>query len=160
MELGINAKSEARIASSIKYALIIVSYNGNTCVMYENLVKFVIDLLDVSSELIEDQIINLKAKQEIFIEEQDKEKWIFLAVFYKCEQNIAEKIKLLNNTDNIKKIKKFNKELEVIEKEQDIILSEKQKEAIKSVNENNVCVITGGPRNRKNYNYKIYNRNL
>ena len=40
----------------------------------------------------------------------------------------------------------------------DIKLSEKQKEAIEMVNNNNVCIITGGPRNRKNYNNKIYNR--
>ena len=101
--------------------------------------------MDVSSELIEDQIINLKTKQEIFVKEDEGENWVYLSTFYICEQNIAEKIKSLDKSENIKKIKKFSKELENIEQEQSIILSEKQKEAIKAVNDNNVCVITGGP---------------
>ena len=40
------------------------------------------------------------------------------------------------------------KELEKAEQDEDIILSEEQREAIKAVNDNNVCIITGGPRNR------------
>ena len=46
---------------------------------------------------------------------------------------------------NIKKINKIEKELKKVEKETNIELSEKQKEAIYVINENNVCVITGGP---------------
>jgi len=37
------------------------------------------------------------------------------------------------------------KELEKIEKTSNIELSEKQKEALKAVNDNNVCIVTGGP---------------
>lgn len=51
----------------------------------------------------------------------------------------------LDETKNIKKVNNFNSELEKAEKKQDIILSEEQKEAVKAVNDNNVCVITGGP---------------
>ena len=42
-------------------------------------------------------------------------------------------------------IKTLKKDLEKIEKNIDIELSEKQKEAIESINDNNVCIITGGP---------------
>ena len=67
--------------------------------------------------------------------------------FYIAEKNIADKLMTLNETKNIKKVKNFKIELEKAEKKQDIILSEEQKEAIKAVNDNNVCIITGGPRN-------------
>ena len=46
---------------------------------------------------------------------------------------------------NAKKIENIKSELQKIEKKSKIELSEKQKEAIKAINENNVTVITGGP---------------
>ena len=111
----------------------------------ENLIKFVSDLLDIPEEYIEEQIINLKAKQEIFVEKQENNEWIYLDVFFKCEQNIAKKLLALNESKNIKGVKNLNKELEKIEKKENIELSKEQKEALNAVNENNVCVITGGP---------------
>ena len=80
--------------------------------------------------------------------------------FYLAEKNIAEKLIALDNSRNIKEIKTFKTELKKIEKDEEIILSEEQKEAIKAVNDNNVCIITGGPRNRKNNNNKIHNKNV
>ena len=50
MDLGIDETSTARIQSAIKYSLVLASYNGNTCVEYSNLIRFIIDLLDVSTE--------------------------------------------------------------------------------------------------------------
>ena len=145
MDLGIAKENSKRIESSIKYSLIIASHNGNSCVMYENLVKFVSDLLDIGQAQIEEEIINLKAKQEIYLEERENNEWVYLANFYIAEKNIAEKLISLGKTKNIKKIKSFKVELEKSESKQDIILSEEQKEAVIAVNDNNVCIITGGP---------------
>lgn len=153
MDLGLPYNSEKRIESGIKYSIILTSYNGNTCVAKENLIQFVINLLEVSKEEIEDGLINLNATKQIIIEKQEEEEWIYLYPFYKAELNISEKIKALLVAENNKKIKNFEKELKKQEEKLDIELSEKQKEAVKCVNENNVCIITGGPRNRKNYHY-------
>ena len=62
-----------------------------------------------------------------------------------AEKNVAEKLIKLDQCKNIKKIDKFKKELELFEKKSNIELSEKQKEAIKKINDHNICVITGGP---------------
>ncbi len=145
MDLGLSDINDERIKSGIKYSLVLASYNGNTCVVKENLISFVKDLLDVEEEYIEEQLINLKVKQEIFIEKQEKNEWVYLDIFFKCEQNIADKIVALNKSKNIKEIKNLDKELEKIEKKEDIKLSKEQKDAIYAVNDNNVCVITGGP---------------
>lgn len=145
MDLGINRENPKRIASSIKYALIIASHNGHSCVIYENLVSFVSDLLEIKENQIEEEIINLKAKEEIYLEEIEDKEWVYLNNFYIAEKNIAEKLLALDKTNNIKKIKSFNTELEKIESRQDIMLSKEQREAVKSVNDNNVCIITGGP---------------
>ena len=145
MDLGLSDINDERIKSGIKYSLVLASYNGNTCVIKENLISFVRDLLGVEEEYIEEQLINLKAKQEIFIEKQDKNEWVYLDTFFKCEQNIADKIVALDKSKNIKGIKNLDKELERIEKKEEIELSKEQKDAISAVNDNNVCVITGGP---------------
>lgn len=145
MDLGISKDNSKRIESSIKYSLIIASHNGNSCVMYENLVKFASDLLDAKQSQIEEEIINLKAKEEIYLEEREQKEWVYLANFYMAEKNIANKLIAIDKTKNIKKIKNFKLELEKAESKQDIILSEEQKEAISAVNDNNICIITGGP---------------
>ena len=54
---------------------------------------------------------------------------------------------LLNKAQNVKHISKIDKELKLLEKKADIILSDKQIEAVKQINDNNVCVITGRTRN-------------
>ena len=48
--MGMEYNNEKRIASGIKYSLILVSYNGNTCVVKNNLVDFVSNLLKVDRE--------------------------------------------------------------------------------------------------------------
>ena len=66
-------------------------------------------------------------------------------MYKRQEKNIAEKLIELRNYTNINAVENLDKKLKKIEKEQKIELSDKQKEAVKLVNDNNVCVITGGP---------------
>lgn len=146
LDIGIALDNTKRVKSGIKYSLIRVSYNGHTCAKKENLIVFVEELLNVSSQNIENCLIDLNVNKEIVIEKQDDEtEVVYLYPFYKAEMNIAQKVISLNQAENTKEIKKLKKELAKIEKEEDIELSDKQKEAIEAVNENNVCIITGGP---------------
>jgi len=144
IDLGVSQNDLKRIESAIKYSLVISSNNGNTCVLKSNLIQFVVNLLDVSSEDVEDGMINLKAQNKIYIESRNEE-WVYLNTFYICEKNIAEKLITLKNYKNVKEIKSFEKKFKNIEKNANIYLSEMQKEALQAVNDNNVCVITGGP---------------
>ncbi len=146
MDIGINADNVKRIRSGIKYSLIKISYNGHVCVKKEHLITFVQELLNVSYENIEDALINLNVENEIVLEKQDEGiELVYLYPFYKAELNIAQKIIELNEYKNEKEIKRFKEVLKKIEKEASIELSEEQKQAIIAVNENNVCIITGGP---------------
>ncbi len=145
LDLGMEYTNPQRISNGIKYALTIITYNGHTCVQEQNLIDFMKNLLDIPENLIQAELVNLKAKEEIVIEEIDNQKWIFLYPYYKAEKNVAEKLLVLDNAKNIKEISKIEKEIKLLQKESDIELSEKQLEAIKAVNEKNVCIITGGP---------------
>ena len=147
LDLGIRYDNDKRIRSGIKYALIRATYNGHACVLKENLIEFVISLLDVMTENIEDGLIELRANDEIVIEERNDGTgtWIYLSNFYYTEQDIATRIKRLQQASNVKEIKNIQTILKKIELNSNIELSEKQKEAIELVNENNVTIITGGP---------------
>lgn len=146
LDLGISYDNDKRIASGIKYGLIRSTYNGNSCVLKENLIEFVIKLLDVTTENVEDNLINLKAKEEIVIEKRENsQEFIYLTAFYNTEEEIAYRLLKLQASPNFKKIGDLKSELKKIEVTSKIELSEKQKEAIKLVNESNVTIITGGP---------------
>ena len=145
LEMGVALNNEKRIRSGIKYALIRATYNGHCAVTVDNLYDFVRNLLNVDNEDIENAIINMKAKQEIYIEERDGDNWIYLYYYFEVEENIAGKLLTLDKAKNMKKISHLSKEIKEIEKKTNIFLSEKQKEAIEAVNNNNVCIITGGP---------------
>ena len=146
LKLGIDPDNYTRIRSAIKYGLERIGLNGHSTVLYENLLKFVQDLLRIDANNIEEAIISMKAKEEIIIEErEDGTEWIYAKPFYEAEKNIAERLISLKNSENIKYISTLKKDLEKIEKDINIELSDKQREAIENVNDNNVCIITGGP---------------
>ena len=115
-ELGINYDNQKRVESGIKYGLIKATYNGHSCVIKENLIQFVVSLLDVTSENVEYGLKELQAKDEIVIEKRgEKDIWIYLSNFYYTEQEIAIRIKRLQNSANAKKIKNIDVILKKIE---------------------------------------------
>ena len=145
LKLGISYDNQKRVESGIKYGLIKATYNGHSCVIKENLIEFVISLLDVTTENVEDNLISLKAKDEIIIEKREGSEWVYLENFYKVEQEIALRLVRLDNAPNMKKIENIENALKKVEAKSNIELSEKQREAVKSINQNNVTIITGGP---------------
>ena len=72
LDLGIEYNNEKRVTSGIKYGLIRSTYNGHSCVLKDNLIEFVLSLLDVSTEDVENGIISLKMKNEIVIEKRNE----------------------------------------------------------------------------------------
>lgn len=146
LDLGIETNNEKRIKSAIKHALVIITYNGHCCTLKENLIEFVKQLIGVTEEEIENAIIALKTVDEIVIEKREnEEEWVYLIAFYKAEKSVAENLIRLQQSKNTKKIKDVQVEIKNIEEKEDIELSDKQKEAVEIISENNVSIITGGP---------------
>lgn len=145
LKLGISYDNQKRVESGIKYGLIKATYNGHSCVIKQNLIEYVISLLDVTTEAVEDNIINLKAKDEIYVETRDSSEWIYLKNFYNVEKEIAIRIIRLDKSKNVKKIEHIENALKGVEKKSNIELSKKQREAVLSINDSNVTIITGGP---------------
>lgn len=145
LKRGMEQENEKRIQSGIKYALKLATNNGHMAVLYENLLQFAKELLGVIETTIEDNLINMKVQKEIVIEEREKQEWVYLISYYQVEKNAAEKLINLRDYRNMKEILNSSKKIKAIEKESSIELSQKQKEAIEAINDNNVCIVTGGP---------------
>lgn len=145
LENGFEVNNYKRIKCGIKYSLVKITYNGHCCTLEANLIKYVKELLKVEDDDIEHCLIDLNVKEEIVIEKREDENWVYSKEIYDAEANIASKLILLDSAQNIKRIAVFDSELEKIEKAGNINLSAKQKEAIQSINSNNVVIITGGP---------------
>lgn len=145
LENGFEVNNYKRIKCGIKYSLVKITYNGHCCTLEANLIKYVKELLKVEDDDIEHCLIDLNVKEEIVIEKREDENRVYSKEIYDAEANIASKLILLDSAQNIKRIAGFDSELEKIEKAGNINLSAKQKEAIQSINSNNVVIITGGP---------------
>lgn len=154
LDLGIENNNLKRIDAGIRHGLNLATYNGHSCVLEANLITYVSNLLKVSEDDVSSGIRDLRAKEQIKIEEREEvttengktelrlQTWVYLMEYYKTELNIATRLIGLKEADNIKKISNFDKVLEDVAT---IKLSEKQLESVKMVNDNNVCIITGGP---------------
>lgn len=140
LTLGIEHESTHRISSGIKYAMSQSTKNGNTCVLKEKLIEYVANILNVYPELVENEFTNLCYSREVYFENG----YAFLSDYYLAEEVVAKKLLMLTNLHNKNNIN-LDKKIAEFEKELNITLSKEQKEAVKSVFENRVSIITGGP---------------
>lgn len=157
LDLGVEKSNLKRIGAGIRHGLLLATYNGHSCVLESNLIVYVSKLLNISEDDVIYGIKDLRAKEQVKIEEREEiqtisgktelcvQEWIYLKEYYNTELNIAERLISLEKAPNIKKISNFESELKNIEANTKIELSDKQKLAVKMVNDHNVCVITGGP---------------
>jgi exodeoxyribonuclease V alpha subunit len=140
INLGIDYDSNFRISSGIKYALSVAAQNGHTCVLEQNLIEYVSNILGVEKIAIENEITALNYAKEIYIEDE----FVFLGQYYVAEDNVAKKLVMMCN-DEVKKYASLEDKIKDIEKIINIELSEEQRKAVKSVFNNKVTIITGGP---------------
>ncbi len=144
-KIGIEKSSEYRIKAGIKYAL---NQNanlfGNVYLPEKELLKQVKEILDINEDIIKPILINLQMERQICIEKTNEDNIVFLNAYYYAESYVAKKILELSK-NKISYDKKYNEWIKNIEKENNISLAKKQKQAVKEAMVNGVLVITGGP---------------
>ena len=140
-DIGIS--DSRRLEACIIYCMNELSFeNGDTYFYYDEIMNKVSSYNhnNIDINLIGNCIDNLEADLKI-IKEEEK---YFLADIYNAEEYIASRINdlALKQPNNFVKIDKHIKELE---KQNNIIYNDIQKEAIKKAINNHVTIITGGP---------------
>ncbi|MBW2239875.1 MAG: ATP-dependent RecD-like DNA helicase [Deltaproteobacteria bacterium] len=152
-KLGFDKNSELRAEAGILYVLHQLADEGHVFYPYEPLISKCQEILDVNRDIIVSAIGTITKDNRIVLEDLNEDidefkenyKAVYLAKYHVCETSIAVRVKaLINIPKTIRKIDS-DKAIDWVQKQLDISLAEKQKEAIKCSIDNKVMVITGGP---------------
>ena len=140
--MGVTKNNIKRIKSGIKYIISRAALNGHTCLDKETIIESASNYLEVTELEVENALINLVSEYEIIKDNIDKEMF-FLPEYYMAELNIASRLTEINLASS--KSLYYKSVYQDILDINNIILADKQKEAIEKVLKNNITVITGGP---------------
>lgn len=148
--IGIEENSAIRLRAGIRHTLLNATNDGHCALPFEALEKASIDLLEVETEKVREEIRHELESKELVSDtiqtiSGEEEKYVFLSSYYHAEKNIAHKIKLLSESYCPWRNIDTSKAIPWVESKLKIELAEKQKEAIERVLQNKISIITGGP---------------
>jgi len=143
-KIGIKPDSDFRVQSGVLYTLQQASLEGHTYLPFNELIEQSINVLNVSQEQIETNIMNLAIERKIVITDKNDDKQVFYAPYYYMEANSARMLKGINDYYEVSEIE-LEKDLEEIQKKTKMTLDEAQKDAVRAAARNGLLVITGGP---------------
>ncbi|NMB34493.1 MAG: ATP-dependent RecD-like DNA helicase [Clostridium sp.] len=143
--IGIDPQSKHRISSGIKYVLSQGAVSGHTFIDEEKLGEYASHLLDVDLDGIEDALVSLVLDKAVYVERGDGGSRIYLNSFYNAELGVSRKLSELSNLKFDGNLDDFDVKIESVQKKEDVVLADKQKEAIREALVSGVLVITGGP---------------
>ena len=140
-KMDIDLYDESRIKSCIYYVMnTLIFNNGDTYLNKEEIENYTYKYLNYELSDIDKYLSEIEYEGKIVILDNK----YYIKDMYSAELNIATKLKiLLNKKPN--KYKNLDNYISLLEKDNNIIYNDEQKEAIKSSLENNVTIITGGP---------------
>lgn len=143
--LGIQRDDKRRIISGIDYALIQLCNNGHCCIPEMALVDKTAKILQVNNQVIftilKERIDNGSLNTEIVGDET----LIYPPYLYYAEKKVATRLLQLQQATEPLSKDNLSLFIKVWEKDNQIQLAQKQKEAIKACLHHGVLVLTGGP---------------
>lgn len=143
--MGVDPKSPYRIMCGIKYALTQYNLEGHTYAIKKDLIDRTAEILGVEIGMVEDGVVTLTLDGEIHQENIGGDIAVFPMAHFYAETGVCKKLIELSGTSFENKKFDIEKEIENIEKEEEIELATNQKNAIEEAYKNGVAVITGGP---------------
>lgn len=143
--LGIQREDKRRIISGIDYALIQLCNNGHCCIPEMALVDKTAKILQVNNQIIftilKERIDNGSLNTEVV----GGETLIYPPYLYYAEKKVATRLLQLQQATEPLLEDNLSLFIKVWEKDNQIQLAQKQKEAIKACLHHGVLVLTGGP---------------
>lgn len=143
--LGFVYDDERRIRSGLEFALMRIAQAGHVCVPQEILSQETAKLLVVDSIIVEDVLRELLENDILCTENFAGQCLIYPEYLYRAEVEVASRLLYLR--DHVRKISYIDPEKIITNWEQNagIKLAKVQKQAIDSVLEHGILVVTGGP---------------
>ncbi|MDA0902116.1 MAG: ATP-dependent RecD-like DNA helicase [Proteobacteria bacterium] len=143
--LGIEKDSLIRVQSGINHTLFEAASQGHCCLPEDELIQQAQKILEVDESVIIEAIDNEIESGFIIEDSTNGKKAIFLANYYDCERNIAQKLIELSKGDTTWQNIDIDTAISWVEEKTNIELAHNQKLAVKQAVNCKVSVITGGP---------------
>lgn len=154
-KMGIEADSPLRIRAGLHFALQRLAMDGHTYAPRTLLIIKAMELLQVDTSVLADQIL----ERELFTGELFSEAFheangmpiqaIYLPIFYRSEQGAAKRLRDLTMTPaqmaQVWKKTDWPKFLKQLSKQNNVALNEQQQSAVKAALTSKLSVLTGGP---------------
>ncbi|MEE1243561.1 MAG: helix-hairpin-helix domain-containing protein, partial [Frisingicoccus sp.] len=93
---GIGMDSDYRIRSGVIYVLLQATINGHVYLPVEELKRQAAELLEISEDAVERQLMDLSIDKKIVIKKIDEEQAVYASSYYYMELNTARMLKSLN----------------------------------------------------------------
>ena len=143
--VGIKVDSEFRVKSGILYALSQGAGIGHTYLPAQALEEMAVELLHVSAETVEAQIMNLIMDRRIIAKkDEDGNKQLYSKSFYRMEEAIAGMLSELDLSYNVDE-SDLSDTIKKIEAEEKLELDDLQRAAVIDAATHGLFILTGGP---------------
>lgn len=142
-KMGIAGNSPYRIQAGVKYMLGQATNSGHIYLPEQLLVEKTAELLQISKELVQQNLMSLIIDNHIYVEKGEDFSNVYLNYFYYAESYIAKKLLDLYTVNE--KNMDYSGEIKYLETIQGIKFAPNQIEAINSAMNKGLLVITGGP---------------
>lgn len=143
-KVGILVDSEFRITSGIFYTLSLCTMDGHVYLPQSVLLSRASRLLGIQVDDMEKYVLDLAMEKKVVLKKEEHDIRVYPANLYYMELNSAKMICDLKVKYDLSDTVVENK-LHHIEKETEINLEERQKQAVYAAIRNGVVVVTGGP---------------
>lgn len=141
---GISPESDYRIRSGVIYVLLQASMNGHMYLPVAELKAQAAEILGVSEEIVDRQLMDLSIDKKIIIKNIEERPVVYASMYYYLELSTARLLKNLNIKYEVG-LTEAEHQIQRIEANEKIELDEMQKTAVIEAARNGVLVITGGP---------------
>ena len=144
--LGIAPESPYRVMAGIKYVLSHKADDGHVFLYRDELLAACEEILELPSDVIEEGIAELVAKEEIIFENTPEGEAIYLAPFYYAEMGVTNAVsRLLQTPADSVAVSFVDRSIDRLEKQMGIHFAANQREAVKTALTAKVMLLTGGP---------------
>jgi exodeoxyribonuclease V alpha subunit len=146
--IGIAADSPSRAQAGILHTLEESSGEGHLFYPRGALIRRCGKLLEVDGEIVAAAVEELSRGGRLIVEERGEDRAepaVYLPAFYQAETGIALLLSELQNTPGVGRPIDTEKAVSWVQEQMDIVLADKQVQALRTALESKVMVITGGP---------------
>ena len=143
--LGIAEDSLIRARAGINYTLMEALSDGHCALPEDILLQNAVKLLNISEAILKEALLTELNTENLTVDSIDGTPCIFLTAYFIYEKTIAKKLKVLSEAKPIWNSIVVDKAIPWVEEKLTIKLADIQKEAIRTVIQSKVVVITGGP---------------